>query len=78
MVVLGGTVWVRFVDGAVVDVAVVLDAVAFVLGVITEMSVLLGLLKSTDPFVASLLTGDSREPGNRSRGKNMIYFCFKT
>lgn len=60
---LGSIVWVKFVDAAVVvDVAVVLDAVAFVLGVITETSVLLGLLKSTAPFVVSLLTGESREP----------------
>lgn len=56
-------------DAVVFSGAVELDAVVFgavvvasILGVITETSVLLGLLKSTDPFVASLLTGDSREP----------------
>lgn len=62
----------------VVVVAVILDAVSFVLGIITETSVLFGLLKSTDPLVASLLTGESSTPGKRSRGKKIVYFCFKT
>ncbi len=72
-------------EGAVVfNGAVTVDAVVFgavvvasVVGVITETSVLLGLLNSTDPFVASLVTGESREPGKGVKGGVRFTFAKK-
>lgn len=64
---------VPFHEAVVFDLAVALDAgELFLMDVITAVSVLLGLLRSTDPFVTSKVIGDCREPGKDSRSKKIF------
>lgn len=64
---------VLFHEAVLFDLAVALDAAAvFILGVITAVSVLLGLLKSTDLYVTSKVIGDCREPGKDSRSQKIF------